>query len=49
MSVWRSLPESPFPGLSLSELPLPAAATVQFVVVGGADRGNDDAEDGGEG
>ncbi len=50
-----ALPESPFPGLSLSDLPLPAAAAaaaaaaVQFVLVGGADDDNDVDDDGGGG
>lgn len=36
--MYDALPESPFPGLSLSDLPLP-----QFFLVGGVDHENDDA------
>lgn len=43
---WNSaLPESPVPGLSLSDLPLPAAAAVEFVLVGEAGHEHDDGDD----
>lgn len=46
-----TLPESPFPGLSLSDLPLPAAAAAafQFVLFGGVDHDNNDVDDDGGG
>lgn len=53
--TYSALPESPFPGLSLSDLSLPAAAAaaaaaaVQFVLVGVADHDNDVDDDGGGG
>lgn len=51
MCTYSALPESPFPGLSLSDRPLPAAAVVvHTVLVGGADHDNDDVDgDGGGG
>lgn len=47
--MYVALPESPFPDLSLSDPPLPAAAVVQFVLAGVADHGNDVGDDGGGG
>lgn len=43
-TAYSTLPESPFPCLSLSDRPLPAAP-VQFVLVGGAEHDNDEVDD----
>lgn len=46
----NNLPESPYPGLSLSCVPLTAtAAAVQFVLGEGVVHENDDVDDGGGG
>lgn len=41
---YSTLPESPFPSLSLSDLPLPAAP-VHLALVGGAEDGYDEVDD----
>lgn len=48
LCLYRALPEAPSPGLSLSDLPLSAAASaaaVEFVALGGVSHDNDDVDD----
>lgn len=44
LTEYSTLPESPFPSLSLSDLPLPAAP-VLFALVGGVEHGYHEVED----